>query len=52
VSAVGHVEINDDGRTLRAERVDYDQTTDKVIARGHVSIIDTKAMSPSPTMSY
>jgi LPS-assembly protein len=42
VSAVGHVEINDDGRTLLAERVDYDQATDKVIARGNVSITDVK----------
>jgi LPS-assembly protein len=42
VSAVGHVEITDDGRTLLAERVDYDQATDKVIARGHVSITDSK----------
>ena len=42
VSAVGHVEISDDGRTLLAERVDYDQASDTVTARGHVSIIDTK----------
>ncbi|MCX7280951.1 MAG: LPS assembly protein LptD [Alphaproteobacteria bacterium] len=42
VSAVGHVEIADDGRTLLAERVDYDQTNDKVTARGHVSITDPK----------
>ena len=42
VSAVGHVEITDDGRTLLAERVDYDQASDKVTARGHVSITDTK----------
>jgi LPS-assembly protein len=42
VSAVGHVEIFDDGRTLLAERVDYDQASDTVTARGHVSIIDTK----------
>ncbi len=42
VSAVGHVEISDDGRTLLAERVDYDQASDTVTARGHVSITDTK----------
>jgi LPS-assembly protein len=42
VSAVGHVEITDDGRTLLAERVDYDQASDRVIARGHVSITDSK----------
>jgi LPS-assembly protein len=42
VSAVGHVEIVDDGRTLLAERVDYDQATDKVTARGHVSITDAR----------
>jgi LPS-assembly protein len=42
VSAVGHVEIADQGRTLLAERVDYDQATDKVTARGHVSIIDVR----------
>ncbi|HEY4078060.1 MAG TPA: LPS assembly protein LptD [Rhizomicrobium sp.] len=42
VSAVGNVEVNDNGRTLLAERVDYDQANDKVIASGHVSIIDTR----------
>ncbi len=42
VSAVGHVEIVDDGRTLLAERVDYDQINDKVTARGHVSITDAR----------
>jgi LPS-assembly protein len=42
VSAVGHVEITDDGRTLLAERVDYDQASDKVTASGHVSITDDK----------
>lgn len=42
VSAVGHVEITDEGRTLLAERVDYDQASDRVTARGHVSITDTK----------
>jgi LPS-assembly protein len=42
VAAVGHVEINDQGRTLLAERVEYNQTTDTVIARGHVSITDAK----------
>ena len=42
VSAVGHVEIVDDGRTLLAERVDYDQASDKVTASGHVSITDAR----------
>lgn len=42
VSAVGHVEIADQGRTLLAERVEYDQTTDKVTAYGHVSITDQR----------
>jgi LPS-assembly protein len=42
VSAVGHVEISDQGRTLLAERVDYDQVHDKVTASGHVSITDTQ----------
>lgn len=42
VSAVGHVEIDDQERTLLAERVDYDQDKDVVTASGHVSITDTK----------
>lgn len=42
VSAVGHVEISDDDRTLLADRVDYDQESDKVIASGHVSITDSR----------
>jgi LPS-assembly protein len=42
VSAVGHVEIADQGRTLLAERVEYDQTSDKVTAYGHVSITDAR----------
>ena len=42
VSAVGHVEIADDGRILLADRVDYDQASDKVTASGHVSITDDK----------
>ena len=42
VSAVGDVEITDDDRTLLADRVDYDQASDKVIARGHVSMVDAK----------
>jgi len=41
VSAVGHVEIDDEGRVLLAERVIYDQATDKVVASGHVSMTDT-----------
>ncbi len=42
VAAVGHVEINDQGRTLLAERVEYNQITDTVTAFGHVSITDAK----------
>lgn len=42
VSAVGHVEIVDEGRTLIADRVEYDQASDKVTARGHVSITDVR----------
>ena len=42
VSAVGHVEIDDQDRTLLAERVDYDQDKDLVTASGHVSVTDTK----------
>ncbi len=42
VSALGHVEIADQGRTLLAERVEYDQATDKVTAFGHVSITDPR----------
>jgi len=41
VSAVGHVEIVDQGRILNADRVTYDQKTDKVTADGHVSVTDT-----------
>ena len=42
VSAVGHVEIADEGRTLLADRVEYNQATDKVTAFGHVTIADTR----------
>jgi len=42
VSAVGHVEIADEGRTLLADRVEYDQASDKVTAYGHVSMTDTR----------
>jgi len=42
VSALGHVEIVDEGRTLIADRVEYDQASDKVVARGHVSITDVR----------
>jgi LPS-assembly protein len=42
VSAVGHVEIADEGRTLLADRVEYDQASDKVTAYGHVTITDTR----------
>ena len=40
VSAVGHVEIVDQGRILNADTVTYDQKTDKVTADGHVSVTD------------
>jgi LPS-assembly protein len=40
VSAIGHVEIVQQGHTLEAERVDYDQNTDTVTARGHVVMMD------------
>jgi LPS-assembly protein len=42
VSAVGHVEIADQGRILTADRVIYDQDDDKVTASGHVSITDER----------
>ena len=42
VSAVGHVEIVQEGRTLQAERVDYDEDSDTVTARGHVVMIDER----------
>ena len=42
VSAVGHVEIVDQGRILDADSVTYDQKTDKVTANGHVSITDAR----------
>ena len=37
---VGHVEIVDQGRILDADKVTYDQKTDKVTADGHVSVTD------------
>jgi LPS-assembly protein len=40
VSAVGHVEILDQGRILNADQVTYNQKTDKVTADGHVSVTD------------
>ncbi len=40
VSAVGHVEIVDQGRILDADKVTYDQKTDQVTADGHVSLMD------------
>jgi LPS-assembly protein len=42
VSAVGHVEIVDDGRILNADNVTYDQKSDRVTATGHVSLTDAK----------
>jgi LPS-assembly protein len=40
VAAVGHVEIDDQGRILEADRVIYNQKTDTVTAEGHVSLTD------------
>ena len=42
VSAVGNVEIDDQGRTLTADKVTYDQNTDKVTASGHVDTTDER----------
>lgn len=42
VSVVGNVEISDQGRTLMADRVEYDQTTDTITARGKVSLMDAR----------
>jgi LPS-assembly protein len=42
VSADGHVEIDDEGRTLLADKVTYDQKSDTVTASGHVSLTDEK----------
>lgn len=42
VSAVGHVEIVQNGQTLQADRVEYDQSTDTVSARGHVVMTDQR----------
>ncbi|HEX2760823.1 MAG TPA: LPS assembly protein LptD, partial [Rhizomicrobium sp.] len=42
VSALGHVEIADEGRVLLADRVTYDQKNDRVTASGHVSVTDER----------
>jgi LPS-assembly protein len=42
VSAIGHVEIADQGRVLMADRVTYDQKNDRVTASGNVSITDDR----------
>ena len=42
VSAVGHVEIDDQGRILLADRLTYDEDDDKVTATGHVSLTDAQ----------
>jgi LPS-assembly protein len=42
VSAIGHVEIDDQGRILLADRVTYDEDDDKVTASGHVSLTDER----------
>ncbi len=36
VSALGHVEIADQGRILLADRVTYDQRNDRITASGNV----------------
>ena len=41
VSAVGNVEIDDQGSILHADKVTYDQKSDKVTADGHVITTDT-----------
>ena len=40
VTAKGHVEITDDGRTLLADEVIYDEKKDQVSAKGNVSLQD------------
>jgi LPS-assembly protein len=40
VNALGHVEIDYDGRILLADKVSYDQDRDEVRAEGHVSVLD------------
>jgi len=42
VSAIGKVEIRDQGRILLADRVTYDQRLDRVTASGNVSLTDTQ----------
>jgi LPS-assembly protein len=40
VAAVGDVEISKGGRTLMADRLEYDQKSGKVTASGHVALMD------------
>lgn len=40
VVARGHVEISQNGRTVFADVVSYNQNTDSVIASGHVTLVD------------
>jgi len=42
VSAKGHVEIDDQGRSLFADTITYDQARDQVTALGHVIVLDEK----------
>jgi len=42
VSAVGHVEIDDQNRMLLADQVTYEQVSDMVTAEGHVSMTDER----------
>jgi LPS-assembly protein len=42
VSAVGHVEIDDQGAILLADRVSYAQDTGQLTATGHVSVTDSQ----------
>ena len=44
VSAVGHVEIADQGRILDADRVTYNQKTDQVTADGNVTTVTRTAV--------
>ena len=40
MTATGHVDLKQAGRTLRADRVVYDMTTDTAVATGHVIFTD------------
>lgn len=42
ITAQGHVEIENEGRTLLADQVSYDQKNDIAVAKGHVILMDGK----------